>query len=140
MATFTTDTTGASLALGNGANAAGFPAQTVIVATFDAAKRGLAAGDTAEIFTVPANTIINNVVADVLTVDDATHVYNVGTLTDPDGFVVGDAADATGKTVGAGALVGTLLTTADSLVVEAATLDPLDTLKVTVYIDCTILG
>jgi hypothetical protein len=138
---------GALIAASSGGNYAGAPAQTILTGVFDASKRALAAADTAKVVTIPAGTHVQQVFAEVLTVDDATHVFNVGDDTDPDGYVAGAAADALAVVQGGGAYVdataagvGKFYAAADTIDVEAATGDALDTLKVRIIVVCTIVG
>lgn len=142
---------GATITASSGGNYAGSPAQTVLTGTFDAAKRNLAAADTATIVTIPANTWVHQVLVEVLVPDDATHVFALGDSADDNGYVTiveGDAASTAGTIIrGNGAYVdataagvGKLYTSADAVAILANTGDPLDTLKIRVIVICTVLG
>jgi hypothetical protein len=145
MATYTTYTDNSVIASSSGGNYAGTPMQTVLTGVFDASKRNLAAADVAEVVNIPAGTHVQQVFVEVLVVDDATHVFNVGDGTDPNGYVTGAAADALATVQGGGAYVdataagvGKFYAAADTIDIEAATGDPLDTLKVRISVACTI--
>lgn len=144
MTTYTTYVGGEDIAGSSGGNYAGSPKQTVLTGTFDAAKRGLAAADVATVVNIPAGTHVSGVFVEVLTVDDATHVFNVGDGAAVAGHVSGADAATLGLTQGAGTLIasttlGKLYTAADTIDIEAATGDPLDTLKVRISVVCTIV-
>lgn len=139
MATYTTYTDNSVIASSSGGNYAGTPMQTVLTGVFDASKRNLAAADVAEVVNIPAGTYVTKVFVEVLVADDATHIFNVGDGADPDGYVAGAAADALATSIGAGALAGgKFYASADTIDVEAAVGDPLDTLKVRISVACVI--
>lgn len=77
MTDFTTTATGAPTNTG-GSNSAGFPAFTIIEATFDATKRNLAQNDTVELATIPAGTLVLGCHWQVLTVEGAARNFAVG--------------------------------------------------------------
>lgn len=130
-----------TLTAGSGANAAGAPAMTVLTGTYDASKQNAAVGDTVELIDIPAGTLVYSVVSEVETVD-GTGTFDVGDGNDPDGWVVNDAAQTLGPTLGAGAYVaagGKLYAAADTIDIAGQDIT-LDTLKVTVYVTCAIMG
>lgn len=146
MATYTDYINGGPvIAASSGGNAAGAPAQTMLVGTFDAAKRTLttATSDEAVVLNIPAGTLVHNVFVDVKTVNGAGTV-DVGDGTDPNGYVAGADATALGVTQGAGALVvpaGTYYAAAGVIVVACpAVASDLTVLHVRVVVECTLVG
>lgn len=143
MTTFTTYNDGSTISDRSGRVAPGAPDVTVIHGEFDASQRNLAAGDVAEVLAIPAGTDVHFVYVEVLTTDDATHVFNVGDGADPDGYVAGAAADALATSKGAGAIAAAgskFYAAADTIDIEAAVGDPLDTLKVRIIACVTMTG
>ncbi len=150
MATFTTydnASGGAVIAASSGGNYAGSPGQTVLTGTFNASKRNLAAADVAEVLDIPAGTHVQQVFAEVLTVDNAGFKFALGDGTDPNGYVtiVEGAADALATFRGNGAYVdaaaagvGKFYAVDDTIDILANALQPLDTLKIRIVAVCTI--
>lgn len=141
MATFSTYANGKSTIVG-GSNAAGYPANTVLVGEYDASKRApLAAADVVQLIDIPAGTLVHAVVYEVVTAD-ATQTFNIGDGTDVDGYVAAASA-ALGSGKGAGALIvagGTYYAAADTIDLEVPATKALDTLKVKVSVIATIVG
>lgn len=103
MTTFANDAKGNPLVRSAGANAAGFPQYTVWENTFDAADLTTADGDVLDPFIViPANTIVQDVVVEVIT-PEASVTIDVGDTTDPNGLVAAASAATAGVVRGAGA-------------------------------------
>jgi hypothetical protein len=151
MTDYTTYVGGEVITASSGGNYAGAPKQTVLVGTFDASKRGLAAADTATIVTIPAGTWVHQVFVEVVTPDDATHKFALGDSADDNGYVTvteGDAAATAGTVIrGNGAYVdaiaagvGKLYAADDAIQILANTGDPLDTLKIKITVVCTIVA
>lgn len=110
MADYTTYPNGEPIARAGGANAAGFPMYTVWEVTLDLAERNLAAADTiSSLMSIPANTIIDHAVMEVITALPATTTISIGvnggTADDPDGLFAIQATSTAGTFLGAGALV-----------------------------------
>lgn len=61
-----------------GANAAGYPAVTVITGEFDATKRALAQNDTIAIAKIPAGSVVLATQWEVVTVEGAARNFSVG--------------------------------------------------------------
>lgn len=148
MTAYTTYNGGENIAASSGGNYAGSPKQTVLVGTFDASKRNLAAADTAAIVTIPAGTWVHQVFVEVLTVDDTGHKFALGDSADDNGYVTvtEGAADALATIRGNGAYVdataagvGKLYSAADAVAILANTGDALDTLKIRISVVCTIV-
>lgn len=141
MATYTTYDLGDSIAATSGGNAAGFPAQTVLTGEFDASRRNLAAADVVEVVNIPAGTHVTAVFAEVLTTD-ATMTFDIGDGADPDGYVAAADAATAATVMGAGTLAssGKLYTAADTIDLAVPATKALDTLKVRIYVVCTVLG
>lgn len=137
MANFTTYEGGEVIANGNGMNNAGFPSTGVMVAEFDASKRNLAISDTVDIATIPAGTIVNSVVMEVLALDAASIAVGGS---GGSAYVATTVVDTVGETfLGAGAQIGEL-TTAETQLRLTATVAAADTAKVRVYVDMTVIG
>lgn len=140
MATYTTYVGGEVVANGSGGNAAGFPMRTVLTGVFDTSLRNLAAADVLEVVKIPAGTLVESVLLEVLTVD-ATQTVNVGDGADPDGYVAAADAAVLGTVLGAGALAGgKFYAAADTIDVEVPATKALDTLKGRIIVACTIVG
>ena|SRR3990167_1092041 len=145
MATaFTTYTDGTVVAAASGGNYAGTPVRTVLTGHYDSTRRNMTVdGDTMEVVNIPAGTVIESVVLEVITAEtSATPTINVGDGTDPNGWVAGAATDAVAKLLGAGAYVaagGKLYATADTLDLEMPTGDDATTLVCKVHVICTIV-
>jgi hypothetical protein len=142
MANYTTYSNGDTIANANGANAAGYPATTVMVAEFDASKRNMAIDDTADVMTLPEGTVVNSCLLEVITGETDVNV-ELGTADDPNGFLTSTDCDTAGIKVGtpAAADLGTATVHAGDkplrvTVITAAA----DTLKIKVYLDVTIVG
>lgn len=150
--TYTTYELGDSIAANSGGNAAGFPAQTVLVGEFDAARRVLAAADVVEVITIPAGTQVDRVAYEVLTAD-ATMTVDIGDGATVDGYF----ADADIGTLGNNAMTALALTdgtpntvtrftggkyysSADTIDIYVPAAKALDTLKIRIYVVCTVLG
>lgn len=127
---------GMSIAAGNGMNNAAFPSTGVLVAEYDAAKGGAGIGDTVDIAVLPAGTVVNSVVMEVVTVDGCS--VAVGSAAG-DAFVAATAAGSAGMTLGAGADVGSLVA-AETTLRLTVSVAAADTLKVKVYADITVVG
>lgn len=141
MANYTTYGGGEVIANKAGANAAGYPATTVLVAEFDASKRNLATGDTVDIASLPNGVVVNSVVLEVVTADAGGGSIAVGTSAGtPAALVAATAVASAGRTLGAGAGVGTLIEEADDTIRLTASVAGMTTLKCKVYADVTILG
>ena len=152
MTTYTTYTDGRTIAKGSGANAAGFPAATVLVGEYDATKRNTTAADVIEVITVPKGTFVSAVFTETLTAD-ASQTIHVGDGSDDDGWLVsadvGTAANLSGSALTLGEAApntitgytsGKFYSAADTIDITVPTSKALDTLKVRVYAVCTILG
>lgn len=138
MATFTTYTDGGVIAASSGGNAASAPMQTVLTGTFDSSLRNLAAADVVEVVTIPAGTLVHNVIVEVIT-GEASQTVNVGDGNDPDGYVAVADASVVGATLGAGALVGsTYYAAADTIDVEVPATKAFTVVAVKVIVECTI--
>jgi len=144
MATFNTYDKG-DTTIGGGGNAAGYPGATALVGEFDASRRNLAAADIVEIITVPAGTIVNSVVYEVIT-GDATMTMDVGDGVDPNGYVAAaDVATAGNTGVGGGALAiavgpGKYYAAADTIDITVPATKAYDTLRVKVTAFCSVVG
>jgi hypothetical protein len=136
MANVTNYASGEVIANRNGMNNAGFPSTGVLVAEYDASKGGAGIGDTVDIAVLPAGTIVNSAVLEVVTVDGAT--VAVGSAAG-DAYVAATAAGSAGMTLGAGADLGTLLA-AESTLRLTVSVAAADTLKCKVYLDVTVVG
>lgn len=77
MTTYTTYVDGTTVKSESGHNAAGSPARTVIVGTYDAGRRNGAAADVIEVLAIPANTFVEQVHYEVLT-GEASQTMSVG--------------------------------------------------------------
>lgn len=141
MATFTTYANGKNIAASSGSNAAGTPANTVIVGEFDASLRNLAAADVATVLNIPANTFVHKVFYEVVSAD-ATQTMNIGDGADVDGYVAAaDVATVGNANVGAGAFAtGKFYASADTIDIEVPATKALDTLKVKVMAVVTMFG
>lgn len=140
MTAYTTYLGGESVAAHAGANAAGYPANTVLVAEFDAAKRNLAAADTMVLAVIPKGAYVRNVYVEVRTVD-AAGTIDIGDADDADGWVDGQSVANATFAIGAGALAGgKLYTAAQNLILTAPAGVTLDTAKICVYLDMLQLG
>jgi len=147
MATaFTTYTNGEVVAAASGGNYAGAPVRTVLTGVYDATRRNMTVDlDTMAVVNIPAGTIIENVVLEILSPETtATPTINVGDGTDPNGWVAGvDTSAAAGtKYLGAGAYVaagGKLYAAADTLDLEMPAGDDATTLKCKIHVICTIV-
>lgn len=93
-----------------GANAAGFPAFTVFENTIDCSKLSTAAAqnDVIEALSIPAGTLIQGVMWEVITVEGASRNFAIGDGDDTDGFITTTTANsaATGCSALAGAVAG----------------------------------
>lgn len=136
MANITTYNGGMVIAAGNGMNNAGFPSTGVLVAEYDAAMGGAAIADTVDIANIPAGTIINSVVLEVLTTDGATVAVGTGGGA---ALVAATATGSAGMTLGAGLGIGTLISAATTLRLTVSVAEA-DTLKCKVYVDMTVVG
>lgn len=152
MTTYTTYSSGASIAGTSGANAAGFPAVTVFTGSFDASKRNLAQNDVAEVVTIPAGTLVLGVMWEVETVEGAARNFAVGDGSDTDGFITTTSANS--ATTGASALAltegtpntitgysaGKYYSAADTIDVLAVTSGGLTTCKINLRVIAVVSG
>lgn len=141
MATFTTYSDGSTVAGLSGSNAAGYPANSVIMGEYDATKRNLAAADVATVLNIPANTYVHKVFYKV-TGADATQTLNVGDGADVDGYVAAADVGTLGNSgVGAGAFAtGKFYAAADTIDIEVPATKAFDTLKVKLVAMVTFVG
>lgn len=141
MATYTTYTDGSPTAAPDPGSARSFPGHDVLVGTFNAANRNLAAADVVELINIPAMTLVTNVAYETVT-GDATQTLNVGDGADPDGYVAAADVGTTGNSgLGAGALAGgKLYTAADTIDIEVPATKAFDTLVVKVTVSVVYLG
>lgn len=140
MATFSTYEGGEVIANGNGLNNAGFPSTGVLVAEFDASKRNLilANTDVAEIADIPAGTVINSVVVEVVSADAGGATLEIDAGATP--VANAQAVAATGLTAGA-ITAPTLVAAGGKLTVAlTAASGNLTTAKIRVFMDVTIVG
>ena len=148
MTAYTTTATGMPTSTG-GSNAAGFPAYTIIEATFDATKRNLAQNDTADIAVIPKGTVIHTVHWEVLTVEGAARNFSLGNEDSATAYLATTSANSATS----GAAVGLTLTEATpntvaawyltaekKLRIAAVTSGGLVATKIRVKLLCTICG
>lgn len=76
----------------------------VIEKEFDCSETNLVAGDTYQALHIPANTLITDVVVEVVTAEGGTGTIDVGDGADPDGWCDGTNVNSATTTLGAGAL------------------------------------
>jgi len=132
---------GALIVDGNGSNAAGAPAVTVLDGTFDASLLNLAANDVVEVIKVPKGTLVLNVMYEVIN-GDATQTVNIGDGADVDGWVAA-ASVATAGSVGhgGGAFAGGKFYSADDTIdIECPTAGAHDTMKIRVFAHAVMCG
>lgn len=112
MADRSIQSNGNSYSLKGGANAASFPAHTVFENTIDFSETPMSASDTiTDFIAIPAGSFIVQVVTEVLTAETNAAVGVLGVKGgDVDGFDTDVALNATGYTVGNGALTAATLT------------------------------
>lgn len=152
MTAYTTYTNGTVVAAASGANAAGYPAVTVLEGVYDATKRNMTAADTMAVITIPEGTYVLNVGYEVLAAD-ASQTLNIGDGTDPDGWIAAADVGTLGNTgISTLALTegtpntvtrytgGKYYSAADTLDLEVPSAKAYDTLKVRVFAVCAILG
>jgi hypothetical protein len=100
-------------------------------------------GDTMEVVNIPAGTVIESVVLEVITAEtSATPTINVGDGTDPNGWVAGASTATIAKLLGAGAYVaagGKFYAAADTLDLEMPAGDDATTLVCKIHVICTIV-
>ena len=144
MATFNTYDKGDTTIVGGG-NAAGYPGVTALVGEFDASRRNLAAADIVEIINVPAGTIVNSVVYEVL-VGEATQTLSIGDATAATGYVAAADVGTTGNSgKGGGALAvavgpGKYYAAADTIDITVPAGKAYTVLKIRVTAFCSIAG
>ena len=134
---------GALIVDGNGSNAAGAPAVTVLDGTFDASLLNLAANDVVEVIKVPKGTLVLNVMYEVIN-GDATQTVNIGDGADVDGWVAAASVATAGATgLGAGALAsagGKFYSADDTIDIECPTAKAHDTMKIRVFTHAVMCG
>lgn len=95
MTDYTTLADGSSSTAKSGVNAAGFPAPIVIQGEFDATKRTLVQNDTVAVLAIPAGTLIQGVMWEVVTVEGANRNFAIGEVgVDTDGWITSTTANA----------------------------------------------
>jgi len=145
MATaFTTYTDGEVVAKASGGNYAGAPVRTVLTGYYDSTRRNMTVdGDTMEVVNIPAGTLIESVILEVITAEtSATPTIDVGDGTDPNGWVAAASSATIAKLLGAGAYVvagGKFYATADTLDIAMPTGDDATTLVCKIHVICTIV-
>jgi len=142
MTHFTTYTDGTPITRSSGSNAAGSPMPTMLVGTFDASKRPLAAADTADVIDIPAGTFVHKVFYEVV-LGDATETLNIGDGDDPNGYVEAAAVGTTGANgMGAGALATGKYYGASGgkILIEVPALDALDVLQIRIVAFVALIG
>ena len=141
MPNYTTYLSGEVIAKKAGMKDAGFGANTVLLAEFDASKRNLDAADTVDIATIPKGLYIRNMFIEVLTAD-ATQTIDVGDASDTDAFVDGASLATAGSlAIGLGvAAGGKLYTTATTLRCAVPAGGSLDTAKFRIHADVLQIG
>lgn len=151
MTAYTTYTDGTTIAAGSGGNHAGTPARTVLTGVYDASKRNMVAADTAAVLNIPAGTIVEKVVLEIITAE-ATSAQTIS-VGDSDGTsswvsAVNSSAAAGTKYLGAGAYAiatgtsatnGKLYSAADTLDLLVPTSMVTTTFKCKVHAICTIV-
>lgn len=144
MTAFTTLSNAKPSATG-GANAAGYPAYTVIEGYFDATKRNLAQNDTIDIADIPAGTLIHAVHWEVETVEGAARNFSVGNTGSATAYVASTSANTATSGVSL-ALVEAAPPTAvyvsadTKLRIAAVTAGGLTAAKIRVKVACTVFG
>lgn len=145
MATaFTTYTDGTVVAAGSGGNYAGSPVRTVLTGTYDATRRNMTVdGDTMEVLNIPAGTLIESVILEVITAETtATPTISVGDGNGTSSWVSGASTATIAKLLGAGAYVvagGKFYATADTLDILMPAGDDATTLVCKIHAVCTIV-
>ena len=144
MAVQTTYNDGTLIAAASGGNHAGSPCRTVITGVYDATRLNVVSGDSIPVINIPAGTIVENVVLEVVT-GQATVTFAIGlTGGTTDGYLAATTVATAGtKTAGTTGTyiadgVGDLYATADQLdlLVGAATAS---TCVIKVHAICTIV-
>jgi len=145
MATaFTTYTNGEVVAAASGGSYSGAPCRTVLTGYYDATRRNMTVdGDTMAVLNIPAGTIVENVVLEVITAEaTATPTISVGDGNGTSSWVSGASTATAAKILGAGAYVaagGKLYATADTLDLLMPAGDDATTLVCKVHAICTIV-
>ena len=139
MATYNTYDKGDTTIVG-GSNAAGYPGVTALTGEFDSSRRNLAAADVVEIINIPAGTIVDSVVYEVL-VGEAAQTLNVGDGAAVGGYVAAATVATTGASgKGGGASLGKYYAAADTIDIEVPATKAFTVLKVRVTAFCSIAG
>lgn len=143
MATYTTYTDGSTIAAGSGGSYAGSPCRTVLTGVYDATRRNTTAADVIEVLRIPAGTVVENVVLEVVTIEaSATPTIAVGDGSGTSSWVGATTTATAGKTLGAGAYVaagGKFYAAADTLDLLIPTGDAATTLVCKVHAICSIV-
>lgn len=79
-----------------GSNAASFPAVTTFENTFDASRRNLAAGDTADVLQIPSGSLVQNVFVQVLNGESGQTMTVQDTAGTPNVYVDAANVETTG--------------------------------------------
>lgn len=143
MATYTTYTDGTNIAAGSGGNYAGSPCRTVLTGTYDATRRNTTAADVIEVLNIPAGTVVENVVLEVITIEaTATPTIAVGDGGGTTSWVGATSTATAAKTLGAGAYVvagGKFYAAADTIDLVIPAGDAATTLVCKVHAICSIV-
>lgn len=141
MASQATYTNGEVIAASSGGNYAGTPARTILTGVYDAARLNVVSGDVIPVVNIPAGTLIENVILEVLT-GQATVTLGLGKTGTTAGYLAATAVTTAGtKTPGT---VASLIVAAGDYISAAGTVDLLvggataSTVKVRVHVICTI--
>lgn len=108
----------------------------ILSGVYDATKDVGAAADVVQVLTIPAGTMVQEVITDVDTIEDSTLTFDVGDGVDPNGWEDAVNGETLGKTKGDGAFeaLGKLYLTADTI--DMTLDDAADTVKVTIRAIC----
>lgn len=143
MATYTTYTDGTVIAAGSGGNYAGSPCRTVLTGIYDATRRNTTAADVVEVLNIPAGTLIESVILEVITIEaTATPTISVGDGNGTSSWVSGASTATAAKILGAGAYVvagGKFYAAADTLDLLLPAGDAATTLVCKVHAVCSIV-
>lgn len=109
----------------------------VIQRTLDFSKVTIANGDVVQLLTIPPNTIVTDVTANVPTAEGAALTGDIGDTSDPNGWVAVLDLNAVAHTLGAGALAPKKLYAIADVISLTMTLAPTNNLAVvTVSVVC----
>lgn len=143
MAVISTYTNGESIAAASGGNYAGAPARTVLTGIYDSTRKNAASAtsDTVPLVTIPAGTLVENVILEVVT-GQATVTFAVGKTGSTAGYLAATGVATAGtKTAGTSAA---LVTAGGDFFAAAGTIDLLvaganaTAVVVKVHVICTI--